>query len=218
LSLNNSNFFCSWSGGKDSCLALYRSIKEGNHPKALLTMLVEDGQRSRSHGLPIHIIEEQAKVLGVPLRVCSASWSNYEENFTNVLKDLKNQGIEAGVFGDIDIEDHQKWVQKVCSKVQMDSYHPLWKEARRSLLMEFISLGFKATIVAVKEGVLDKSFLGKILDESLVLEIEKLGVDACGEEGEFHTVVTDGPIFSSPINIKLKDYLLIDGYWFQDLE
>jgi len=217
MAVGNYSFFSSWSGGKDSCLALYRAIQAEGEPRILLTMLVEDEERSRSHGLPVSVIQQQSAALGIPLVVRGASWSNYEEKFTRAISEFKENGIDTGVFGDIDLEDHRVWVERVCSSVNIRASLPLWLEPRRNLVEEFIRLGFKATIIAVKDGVLDRKFLGKELDETVVSELESLGVDAAGEEGEFHTVVTDGPIFSAPIKLELKEQVLRDGYWFQDV-
>lgn len=210
-------FFCSWSGGKDSCLALYRAIQEGGQPRLLLTMLTEDGERSRSHGLPVSLIRKQALALGIPLVVRTASWDDYEATFISALCDFKKKGIEAGVFGDIDINAHREWVERTCSLATVQSYHPLWKKVRRDLLEELLEVGFKATIIAVKEGVLDRRFLGQVLHGDVITEIESAGVDASGERGEYHTVVTNGPIFSSEIHLKKKEQVLRDGYWFLDV-
>lgn len=218
MNLKNSNFFCSWSGGKDSCLSLYRGIKEGGNAKLLFTMFTENGRRSRSHGLDKKIIEMQSHSLGIPLKVCSASWQDYEKVFVKTLKDIKKKDIDIGIFGDIDIEEHKDWVTSVCDKALIQPYLPLWKGGRIELLNEFISLGFKAQIVAMKDGIMDKSFLGKTLDQEIVKKLKDMGIDPSGENGEFHTVVTDGPIFRDPIRIRFKDEVLNDGYWFIDAE
>lgn len=215
--IKNNSFFCSWSGGKDSCLALYYALREGGKPSKLVTMLIEDGKRSRSHGLSLDLLRAQAQSLNIPLYTCSTSWSNYEENFSVILRGIKKEAINFGIFGDIDLEDHKAWVERVCSYENINSYLPLWQKGRREIVEEFINLGFKATIVAVKDGVLDNSYLGKELDNNLLKEFEKIGIDACGENGEFHTVVTDGPIFSKQINIKKLDVVLRSGYWFLDI-
>jgi diphthine-ammonia ligase len=211
------HFFCSWSGGKDSCLALYRSLKAGGKPRLLLTMLTENGERSRSHGLCIDLVRKQAAALKIPLVTRSASWDNYENVFISALDGFAADGIGSGVFGDIDIDDHRRWVEKVCRRAGIQPCFPLWKEKRKELLLEFINEGFKATIVAVRDGVLDRSFLGRVLDEDTVKEIEEAGVDASGEEGEFHTVVTDGPVFSFRIDLKPGEQYLYEGCWFQDV-
>ncbi|MDD3014113.1 MAG: diphthine--ammonia ligase [Candidatus Gastranaerophilales bacterium] len=218
MEINIKPFFCSWSGGKDSCLSLYRAIKRGAKPELLFTMFTENGIRSRSHGLHINLVQAQAKSLNIPLMIRSASWNNYEAAFIDGLNTIeKNTDLRIGVFGDIDLEDNRKWVVDTCKKTSIEPYHPIWQEDRKKLLTEFVESGFKAIIVAVKDGLMDKDFLGKILDNNLIREIEELNIDACGEEGEFHTVVTDGPIFSYPIDVELKDKVLLDGYWFIDM-
>ena len=215
--INNKTFFCSWSGGKDSCLALYRSIQKGGKPETLLTMMVENANRSRAHGLPHAVITAQAKALGIKSIVCSTSWDDYEDTFVTVLSDFKKQGIEYGVFGDIDLEPHLEWVERVCSSVGIQPYEPLWRTARRDLLYEFIQLGFKASIVAIKKDILSPDFLGRTLDRHVIADLENAGVDASGEEGEYHTIVTDGPIFSKRIDIEFKDQIAQDSYCFLDV-
>jgi diphthine-ammonia ligase len=216
-SIKDRPFFCSWSGGKDSSLALYRAIQNGGIPKVLLTMLTEDGERSRSHGLPVGLVQRQAQALGIPLVVCESSWNNYEDKFLSVIRKFKEDGIADGVFGDIDLEPHLQWVERVCSSVAIRPYEPLWKGVRRDILNEFLHLGFKATIIAVKQGILSNDFLGRILDQQVLADLEKAGIDASGEEGEYHTVVTNGPIFSSAIHLEIKDRIVQDGYCFLDV-
>ena len=216
-SIKNHPFFCSWSGGKDSCLALYYAIQNGGTPKALLTMMREDGERSRSHGLPVSLIQQQAQNLNIPLFVKKSSWDDYEKVFLSTLQEFKKDEIEYGVFGDIDLEPHLEWVERVCSFAMIQPYEPLWKKARLDLLYDFFHLGFTARIVAVKQGVLDTRFLGQILNEQVVKEMEEIGIDASGEKGEYHTVVTDGPIFSSTIHLELKEQFVHDGYCFLDI-
>jgi uncharacterized protein (TIGR00290 family) len=181
-------------------------------------MLREDGKRSRSHGLPVSLIQKQALALDIPLVVRATSWDNYEETFISATREFKKEGIESGIFGDIDLEPHREWVERVCSSVNIHPYEPLWKKKRRDLLKELFEIGFKAVIVSViKEDTLDKKFLGKTLDANLVREIKKSGIDASGEEGEYHTVITNGPIFSSPIHIEIKGQILRSGYWFLNI-
>lgn len=188
-------FVMSWSGGKDSALAYYRAVLDGNVPVALLTMFEEDGSKSRSHGLPLEIMEAQAERMGLPLRIGKADWNNYEKEFISLLKNFKSEGIDMGVYGDIDLEDHRAWVQKVSNEADIEVSHPLWGEPRRNLLEELISEGFKAVITVVDTARMDPKFLGREFTLELIEELEALGIDACGEEGEFHTVIVDGPIF-----------------------
>jgi len=217
MNINNKTFFCSWSGGKDSCLSLYYTLKQGAIPKRLITMLIENGERSRSHGLSLNLLKKQSESLNIPLSTYATSWEDYETNFITALKEMKESGINLGVFGDIDIDDHKKWVKKVCNKTNILEYLPLWKKPRRKIVQEFIDDEFKAIIVTVKDKLLDKELLGRELDENLIGILEKKGVDLAGENGEYHTMVTGGPIFKKDIEYKLEEKLFFNGYWFQNV-
>jgi diphthine-ammonia ligase len=208
------SFVCSWSGGKDSCLALYRAMQAGGKPLFLLSMLREDGERSRSHGLLPDLLQAQASSLGIPLVTRTASWSDYEVVFIAALQELNAAGVRAGVFGDIDIDDHRLWEEKVCAAAGIGACLPLWKASRLELLDEFLDSGFEATVVVTKAERLGKDYLGRTLNRELVREFECLGIDPSGEEGEYHTVVTDGPIFSQPLGIERDERALHEGYWF----
>lgn len=216
-SIKDCSFFCSWSGGKDSCLAFSHAIRQGGRPRFLLTMLTEDNQRSRAHGLPITLLQKQASALGIQLVTRSTSWDDYEAILTSAISEFKKEGVEVGVFGDIDLEAHRQWTERVCSVATIRPYQPLWKKTRCSLLEEFCDAGFKATIIAVKNGILDKQFLGKTLNADIVRQLKDAGIDASGESGEYHTVVTDGPIFSMPLCLNMKRQILRDGYWFLEV-
>ncbi|MGD0822596.1 MAG: diphthine--ammonia ligase [Desulfomonilia bacterium] len=207
-------FFCSWSGGKDSCLALYHAIQNGGKPQSLLTILSEDGVTSRSHALPKPLIEEQARSLGLLSAFRSATWQQYEVEFVSALHEFKKSGIEVGVFGDIDVDSHREWVRRVCDDAGIVPIHPLWKRDRRELLEELIGLGFIAKIVVINEQKMDKSFLGKTIQAQTIVDMEENGIDPSGELGEYHTVVTDGPIFSSIVEIEPAGEQHHEGYWF----
>jgi len=210
-------FFCSFSGGKDSCLALYQVMCQGAKPGYLLTMLDENGEKSRSHGIPKILIEEQAKSLNIPIIFRQATWNNYEKEFISALREIKQKGVNIGVFGDIDIQTHRDWVKRVCSTCEIKAYHPLWQKNREELLDEFIKLSFKAKIIVLKSENLDKSFLGREIDYKTVADLKAAGVDASGENGEYHTIVTNGPIFSSEIPVKEIKRIDHQGYWFLTL-
>jgi len=217
MDVNHKNIFCSWSGGKDSCLSLYYTLKQGGIPKKMMTMLIENGERSRSHGLSLNLLKKQSESLGIPLITYATSWEDYETNFITALKAIKEKGINIGVFGDIDIDDHKKWVKKVCNKTNMLAYLPLWKNPRKKIVQEFIDCGFKAIIVTVKGKYLGKGILGRELNNDLIKIFEKRGVDPAGENGEYHTMVTGGPIFANDIKYKLEEKVFFNGYWFQDV-
>ncbi|HUU07013.1 MAG TPA: diphthine--ammonia ligase [Thermoplasmata archaeon] len=210
-------FFCSWSGGKDSCLALHRAIRQRGRPMRLLTMLNEDGAKSRSHGLSSGILTAQAESVGIPLETRPTTWGDYEENFLTALEEFRKDGIEAGVFGDIDLEEHREWTERVCASARMKAFSPLWQLRRRDILDEFLGAGYKAVIVSLKQDSLDESLLGRYLSAGTIDEIEKAGADACGEGGEYHTLVVDGPIFSAPVQFAEKGVQSHDGYSFLEL-
>lgn len=217
-SIYNQPFFCSWSGGKDSCLALYHAIQNGGKPQYLLTMMAEDGLTSRSHRLPKILLEEQSKNLGIPIIFRSALWEDYEAEFIAALHEFRKKRIKFGVFGDIDIDTHMGWVKQVCRQTHMIPIHPLWNRNRLELLEEFIALDFTANIIVLKKEKLGKEFLGKKINRETIKKLVKSGVDSSGELGEYHTIVTSGPIFSSKINIKTKRKIQHEGYWFLELE
>ena len=208
---------CSWSGGKDSCLALYRALQAGEELDCLVTMFTEGGERSRSHGLSRSVLEGHAAALGVPLLISAATWADYEAGFVDLLKRAAARGVTSAVFGDIDIERHREWEENVCRQAGIEAQLPLWQTDRMALLEAWWGAGFEATIVVAREGVVDRKYLGRVLDREVAEELTAAGVDACGENGEFHTVVTGGPIFQRPIRIELGDQLLLSGCWFQDL-
>jgi diphthine-ammonia ligase len=207
-------FFCSWSGGKDSTLALHHALQERGKPRYLLTMMSEDGHGSRSHGLPRSLLEEQARRLGIPIVFRSASWAEYETVFSAALEDFRAEGITDGVFGDIDIQDHRDWCLRVCGAQNIHARHPLWQRPRRELLEEFIALGFQATIIVTQAEKMGPEWLGRTIDTLAISEMEKLGIDPSGEFGEYHTVVTEGPIFQSRIALGIGEPVLHDGFWF----
>ncbi|MBE1552975.1 diphthine--ammonia ligase [Sporosarcina limicola] len=212
--LENQSFVASWSGGKDSAMAYYRAIKAGAIPKQLLTMFEPDEKQSKSHALPIEIVKAQGESLGVPLMIRGADWESYEAQFLDAMKECKVVGIYHGVFGDIDIEDHLNWVQTTCAKVEMEAVHPLWMEPRRKILEEFIEVGFEAYIIVVNTKTMPAHFIGRKFTTELMDELEALGIDSCGESGEFHTVVVDGPIFSERVPVVFSELSERNGYVF----
>lgn len=195
--------FASWSGGKESALACYRAMNEGMKVSYLVNMVSVDGLRSHSHGVSSEILRRQAQAIEIPLLQQRASWETYEENFKKIISELKQKGTEAGVFGDIDLQVHRDWVERVTGEMRLKAILPLWGEERVSLCRDFIHAGFKAIIVSVNITLLKEDLLGRIIDEKFLKEIQQLKhVDICGEKGEYHTLVIDGPIFRKPFRIK----------------
>jgi len=215
---NEYRAFCSWSGGKDSCLALYRALKKGIKVEYLFTMLNEDGSRTRGHGLKPEIIKKYSELLDMDFIHGMAEWGGYEKVFKEKMSILEDKGINMGIFGDIDLIEHREWILNSCKDTNIEVFHPLWGETRKSIIEEFVDCGFKSIINTVNEDKLSKEYLGRVFDKTLIKEFEELGVDACGENGEFHTVVIDGPIFKEALKLKKKDIVQVGKYWMLDLD
>ena len=207
----------SWSGGKDSCFAAIKAKEQGYQPTVLLNVLNEEGQISRSHGIPSSILQEQARSLHLPIHLVASSWKDYEPNFTGALKNLKEQyGLSHAIFGDIDLEDHRRWEEKVCTNTTLTAVLPLWQQNRKALVHEMLFYGLKTIIVSCNE-TMGERFIGAQLTISLIEELESLGIDACGENGEYHTLVLDSPQFSYPIDVTVRRTMQHNNYWFADL-
>ncbi len=210
--------FVSWSGGKDCCLSCYRATLDGLQVRCLLNMVTEDGKWSRSHGLASKWLKMQAQAIGIPLVQRQTTGTNYEAEFKKALFALKQRGVTAGVFGDIDFNAHREWIDRVCSEAGIKPYLPLWGENQNRILTEFIDLGFKAVVVATKADLLGKEWLGREIDSDFLADLAKLdNITPCGEAGEYHTLVIDGPIFGKKIEIIETRKVLRDGHWFLDI-
>jgi len=179
-------------------LALHRALASGWQVEALLAMFDEGGERSRSHAIPPHLMQAQAEALGIPLVIGRAGWADYETVFTQQLQVFAAQGITHGLFGDIDLQAHREWEEKVCASTGLAAELPLWQQDRRALVDELLALGYRARVVCVDARVLDASFCGREFDARFLADLPA-GVDACGENGEFHTFVFDGPRFAQPV-------------------
>jgi diphthine-ammonia ligase len=194
--------FSSWSGGKESCLACYKTIQEGHELASLLTMVTTTGNYTRSHRLRRDLLAAQSQAIGIPLHQRRASWDTYEREFIRALISLKQEGIEGGVFGDIFHPEHRAWVERVCAQAGMVPLIPLWNMEGRDLLRAFIEAGFEAIVVAIRNDLMKSHWLGKRIDREFIEQMEKEGVDVCGENGEYHTLVVDGPIFRRRLAIR----------------
>jgi uncharacterized protein (TIGR00290 family) len=192
----------SWSGGKDCCLALHRARDAGMAVPVLVAMFDETGERTRSHAIPLAVMAAQADALGLELVAPSASWGDYEAVFVATLTDLKARGVSDMVFGDIDLQPHRDWEEKVCAAAGVTAHLPLWQEDRDALAREVLDRGYRPLVVCTDDRFLDASWCGRAYDRAYVASLPP-GVDACGENGEFHTFVTDGPSFSAPVPVSV---------------
>lgn len=193
----------SWSGGKDSTLAMYELTRRADYEIAvLLTTIDQEYDRTSMHGIRRILLEQQAQSLGFALEkvLISKNCSNerYECQMQEVLEKYQAAGVCSVVFGDIFLEDLRKYRQENLSKIGMKGIFPIWKFDTTELANAFIDSGFKAVVTCIDSNVLDKMFVGRTFDEQFLSELPS-GVDPCGENGEFHSFVYDGPIFQNSI-------------------
>jgi len=212
--------FC-WSGGKDSAMALHELRAAGDcRITALLTTITEEYDRISMHGVRRALLERQAESLGLPLHAVlippQCINATYEERMKEALAQHFARGVRRVAFGDIFLEDLRVYREKNLAQVGMEALFPIWKRDTRELAREFVRQGFRAIAVCVDPRVLDASFAGRELDASFFADLPR-GVDPCGENGEFHTFVFDGPVFRAPIPIRVGEKVLRDGFCFCDL-
>jgi len=208
-------YLSSWSGGKDSCLALYRALKSGINVSRLVNFISDDHRRVRFHGVEAALIEEQSRLIGIPLYQKETGSTNYEECFKSAVESLKP--IKGMVFGDIYLDEHREWVERVCRELQIDVVEPLWEEDTEGLVKEFLSLGFEAIVVGGQYRYINEDWIGKPLSLDFVRHLKDVGADICGENGEYHTFVTGGPIFKGRIILEGSP-LRRDDYMFFDIK
>lgn len=215
---NHTNILCSWSGGKDSCYALMQAIEMGHSPKVLLNVLNEAGQISRSHGIPAEILQAQASAAGLPMHMVSSSWQDYTAYFTAALAELSQRyALTHAVFGDIDLQAHRDWEEQVCNTAGLVALLPLWQQDRKELVVQMLHAGIETMIVSCNT-TMGHSYLGKRMTLELVSELEALGIDPCGENGEFHTLVTYCPLFRERVQVEVTNKMVHDRYWFSELK
>jgi uncharacterized protein (TIGR00290 family) len=206
----------SWSGGKDGCAALAR-VRDELDVVVMLTMFDERAERSRSHGLRPEVLAAQAARLGLEHVAGRCTWQTYDRAFSDALAALAARGITHVVFGDILFDEHRLWAERICAPHGLVAVEPLWGSSTATLFEEWVSSDAEAVIVTVRAGPLDSTWLGRPLRRELLPELERLGVDPCGERGEYHTVVTRSPLFSSPLRLKPQGWTQRSGCWALDL-
>jgi diphthine-ammonia ligase len=210
----------SWSGGKDSCFACYKAIREGYDVAQLLIMMANQST-SNFHMISSELLDAQSQAIGIPIVKRVTTPNTYEQDFKKALLQMKAKGVEGIVTGDVyDVVLHEAgWLDRVCKEVGLKPVKPLWHRDTTQILNEFIKEGFKATVVRVKNEVLGLEWLGRQVDKQFFDDLLRLGtVDLCGERGEFHTFVTDGPLFKDSIEILESEKTTLDGYGLLEIK
>lgn len=210
----NMKVVVAWSGGKDSCLACHKAINEGHDVTNLLIMMADE-TTSNFHMISSDLLDSQSDAIRIPIIKQLTSPDMYEKDFKKALLQLKTKGVEGLVTGDVfDVVLHEAgWLDRICREVGLTPVRPLWHLDTNQILTEFINGGFKATVVRVKSDVLGLEWLGREINQKFFKDLLELGtIDPCGEYGEFHSFVTDGPIFRNRIKITKSEKTTINGY------
>jgi uncharacterized protein (TIGR00290 family) len=212
--------FC-WSGGKDSAMALHTLLQQGDvQIAALLTTVTEGYDRISMHGVRRELLHQQAQSIGLPLHEVlippQCVNPTYEARMEEALRIYLDQGVSKVAFGDIFLEDLRAYREKNLSRLDMTAIFPIWKRDTRELIRSFHANKFRAVAVCIDSKILAPSFAGRELDESFFRDLPR-EADPCGENGEFHTFVFDGPIFKSPIQVRTGEVVNRDGFVFCDL-
>ncbi len=204
--------YFNWSSGKDSCMALYHVLEQNKYDiSTLLTTVNKDYKRVSMHGLREELLDQQADSLGFLLKKikfpAQVSMDSYNETMRGAVEELKKEQYTHCIFGDIFLEDLRGYRESQLNLVGIKGVFPLWNRNTKELLLEFITLGFKAITVCVNAKYLDETFCGRLLDEEFLKDLPA-EVDPCGENGEFHTFVYDGPLFKHPIDFEIGEKVL----------
>jgi diphthine-ammonia ligase len=194
----------SWSGGKDSCMALHTLIQQGYEIVSLVTTVPKEIGRTFGHGERMEMIRLQSEALSIPVYFIECQLDSYTEQFIQAVKDLKNQYQISGIaYGDLYLDGHREWGEKVAEAAGVEAIYPLWTRSENALdlLEQFVHSGYQAIVIRVREDVLNDSWLGRVLDDSFLKDIQKVAICPMGESGEYHTFVFDGPLFSKRIQL-----------------
>lgn len=216
---NKPPVLCCWSGGKDSCLALYE-IQKTRRIAALLTTVTRDFDRISMHGVRRALLHQQAESLGLPIHEVfiskGATNEEYEKAMGEALLSFRAQGVSEVVFGDLFLEDIRAYRDRLLARFEMSGLYPVWDRDTDKLIRRFLDLGFRTAVVCVDPKKLGPAFAGRIIDQRFLSDLPE-GIDPCGENGEFHTFVFDGPIFRKPVAFRFGEVVERDSFWFADL-
>ncbi|MCI8483085.1 MAG: diphthine--ammonia ligase [Lachnospiraceae bacterium] len=205
-------FAMSYSCGKDSTLALHKMLEQGHEPVCLVVMVKEAEERSYFHGADPAMLERYSEALNLPVITCPADGASYQSAFEKGLLKAKNMGAEGVCFGDIDLEQNRKWEEERCKALQLVPFFPLWQRGREEIVYEIVRLGYQCLIKSIDRRVLPMELLGRVLDETSILDMKAAGIDICGENGEYHTLTVDGPIFQKRLDVQIGDQIELGDY------
>lgn len=211
----------SWSGGKDAAFSLYKILQSPLYEVVHLHTLVDSATlRVGMHGVPVALIKQQAEAIGLPLKILYLEKSESNEKYALLMKELyqtcKQEGIEAVVFGDIFLEDLRTYREALLATSNLEGIYPLWKQNTTALLSDFINAGFKTLVCCANTDYFSEEEIGKTIDHMFIEHLSH-EVDPCGERGEFHTFVYDGPLFKTTLAVR-RARVIQQHYEFEVLE
>ena len=211
------SYLASWSGGKDGCFACYEAIRQGYQVSHLVNFIAQEHHRVRFHGTDARLIQLQSEAIGIPLLQKETTWNGYEREFKEAVRSLVPSGIKGMVFGDIYLQEHRDWVERVCGELGIEAVEPLWGRKTEEIISDFIDSGFEAVIISAKSELIGKEWIGRGVDRDFVNYLSDKGIDPCGENGEYHTLVVNGPIFTSRIEVKQSRITQRNSHWLLDI-
>jgi uncharacterized protein (TIGR00290 family) len=210
------DYLASWSGGKDSCFSCYLALAQGYQISRLVNFISQQYQRVSFHGTEKHLIQLQSQAVDIPVFQQETTFGNYTEDFKNAIRTLLPEGIKGMVFGDIYNDQHLAWVEGVCAELGIEAIEPLWGKSTESVINAFLDAGFETVIVAADARLIGQEWLGRRVDRAFIDYLESRGIDPCGENGEYHTLVVGGPLFKRKIEITESRTIKRGDYWFLD--
>lgn len=205
-------FVMSYSCGKDSTLALHKMVEAGHIPVCLLVMVKESEDRSYFHGADRDMLRRYETALGLPMILCPSDGADYHTALEAGLRQARAMGAEGAAFGDIDLEANRAWEEERCAHTGLVPFFPLWQAGREANVEELLRLGYRCLIKSVNTTLLPEELLGRLLDREVVEIMKTAGIDVCGENGEYHTLVVDGPIFRQPLQFSTGEILRFGDY------
>jgi uncharacterized protein (TIGR00290 family) len=210
------SYLASWSGGKDSCFAVYQALVQGYRVSRLVNFISQEYQRVRFHGTEKRMIQLQAQAIGIPVYQKETTPNGYEAEFKEAVRALLPEGIEGMVFGDIYLDEHKEWVERVCAELGIEAVEPLWGKSTESILTGFINAGFEAVVVGAQADKIGEEWLGRRVDRDFMNYLKSNNVDLCGENGEYHTLVLNGPLFKRRLEIIESRTIRRERHWMLD--
>lgn len=207
-----------FSGGKDSMLALDRAVRAAYDVRRLVTLYDGPSGRVRFHGVPVAVMRAQAAALGIASRMYATTAETFEAVFLRALDELRAEGFGAVVFGNIHLADVRAWYEERVRAAGLAHVEPIWGEEPGRLAREVVARGYRALLTCVEEARADAAWLGQTLSDELIGAFERHGIDVCGERGEYHTLVTDGPLFARPLAVRTGETRTEAGFRMLDVQ